>query len=73
MPGYEPPRLYTYHYQSTGVYTEPNYYCLNVVRSSPPRVGVGVPILPTLPTLVRRQQDALLLWRPPLLFRDVKK
>jgi len=27
------------------------YFCLNVVRSSPPRVGVGVPILPTLPTL----------------------
>jgi len=31
------------------VYTEPDYYCLNIVRSSPPRVGVGVPILPTLP------------------------
>ena len=24
---------------------------LGIVRSSPPRVGVGVPILPTLPTL----------------------
>ena len=27
-----------------------NYYRLGVVRSSPPRVGVGVPILPTPPT-----------------------
>jgi len=26
-------------------------YCLNVVRSSHPRVRVGVPILPTLPTM----------------------
>ena len=25
-------------------------FCINVVRSSPPRVGVGVPILPILPT-----------------------
>ena len=41
------PRLYTYHFQSTRVYTEPDNYCLNVVRSSPHRVGVGVPILPT--------------------------
>ena len=43
-------RLFTYYYQSTGVYTEPDYYCLNVIWSSPPRVGVGVPILPILPT-----------------------
>ena len=50
MPSFQPPRLYTYHYQSTGVDTEPDYYSLNVVRSFPPRVGVGVPILPTLPT-----------------------
>ena len=42
--------LYTYHFQLTGVYTEPDYYCLNAVRSSPPRVGFGVPMLPTLPT-----------------------
>ena len=44
-------RLHTYHYQSGGVYTEPEYYILNAVRNSPPRVGVGVPILPTLPTV----------------------
>ena len=50
VPRYQPPRLYTHYYQPTGVYTEPDYYCLNVVWSSPPRVGVGVPILPTLPT-----------------------
>jgi len=30
------------------------YYSLNFVRSSPPRVGVGVPILPTLPTFIQR-------------------
>ena len=35
---------------STEVYTDPDYYCLNVIRSIPPRVGVGVPILSTLPT-----------------------
>ena len=29
-----------------------DYYFLNVVRSSPPRGGAGVPILPTLPTLL---------------------
>jgi len=32
-------------YQSTGPYTEPDYHCLNIIWSSPPRVGV--PLLPT--------------------------
>ena len=44
-----PPRLYTCHYQSTGVYAESDYYCLNVVRSSPPRFGDRVFILPHCP------------------------
>jgi len=60
----KPPRLYTYRYQSTGVDTEPDYYCLNVVRSSLPRVGVGVPILPTLPTLPSFPGQSLQLANP---------
>ena len=43
------------------IYTKPDYCCLNVVRSSPPRVGVGVPILPTLLTGVpARQRERVL-------------
>ena len=61
MPSHTPSRLYTYDYQLTGVYTEPDYYCLNVVRSSPPRVGVGVgvPILPAPPTFAGRRKPFL--------------
>jgi hypothetical protein len=33
LPSYTPPRLYAYRYQLIGVYTEPDYYCLNVARS----------------------------------------
>ena len=60
-----PPRLYTYRYQATGVYTAPDYYCLNVVWSSPPRVGVGVPILPTLPTASQRRRLRAEVTSPP--------
>jgi len=38
------------YYQSTGVYTKPDYYYLNVIRGSPHRVGIGVPTPSTLPT-----------------------